>query len=301
MTKILIIVAAACSIFAAPAAYFVYQDEIRSWLNERNNPGDTEQTTQTESDPSTPIPTNTPSAVPAGFIPTEQLIAEAMSLTTSEGRNDGLKHAAEIALNRDQYYEAIRAADASVTATAQAATLTHIAHRAIEEGLYKIALDAAEAITLSEERNKVQYEVFCAIQAVDYEPFLQGRRPMYATPKLLPSTGALIRSAEAARTSMTRDRSLRKITQIAIDRQEYLLAVNAASAIYSADLQEEALTFVSRCTFEVGFHTIALDAAGKMRRSADQARMKNEILSAIKVAESERTRRVAVSSYPKCH
>ena len=123
--------------------------------------------------------------------------------------------------------------------------------------------------------------------------------PLSVTPSLTPTiapsftpTAALsldqmLEAAKSGTTSDGRDRSLRKVAEIAVSRGEYSVAIEAASDSASNDAESETLTFVARRAVEEGLFKYALEAAGEITKSEDHDHTKLEVLCAIKVAYFE--------------
>ena len=265
---------------------------IPAWDSWNSAANDTAKKPLTEVRPthtvSKPDPTLVVTPLDAGSstLSRDQLIKGVRSSGTTAGRNQTSLKATRILVNREDYVGAIEAALASASLRGQAAALTLVVHAAIEEGHYYHALTAHGKLYYSVDKDRLLFEIVCAIHEAyrnATDSFGNWSDVLIAQ---LPTLGQMQTAAESSGSVRGRDRALRKITETAILLGEYGIAINVASASYYSASGSDALTFVALCASEEYLFVHALDAAAKIPTVSIKAKVTDQVIRAIEVAET---------------
>ena len=100
-----------------------------------------------------------PTATPTSLPPLVEMLVKARSIASNADKDIALRIVAETALAGGDYGMAIKAAAYSPTYQARSDTLSTVAHRAIEEGLFEFADAAAGEIPLDSIRDYVKLRI----------------------------------------------------------------------------------------------------------------------------------------------
>ena len=269
---------------------FIFGPQAWDSLNSAMN--DTAENTPTEVRPTQtalkPNPTSvvTPLDTGSSTLSKDQLIDAVESSGTVSGRNQTSLNATGILVKRGDYVGAIEAALASASTRSQTEVLTIVAHAAIKEGHYDHALTAHSKLYYPADQDSLLFEIVCAIQEAYRKATDSFGNRSEAQIAQLPTLGRMQKVAESSGSARGRDRALRKITETAILLGEYRIAINVATASYYPTSISDALTFVALCASEEHLFTHAVDAAGEIPTSSVKARVINQVIQAIAVAET---------------
>ncbi len=241
--------------------------------------------TTTPSPTITPYPTATP--YPTQMFSLDRMMLAAETGTTSEGQDGAMREIAEIAINRGNYPKAIEAGTRSARYSQEAKTLTFVARRAVENGEYAYALEAAMSITLDSDLDNARYEVFCAIGEAFSSVLTWKDVQTRLISGRFPTVEKMLESGSSSGTYSGQARSLRKVAEIAIILGQHAQAIEAGKSTVLDDPAGETLTYVARCFVEGGRLEQALDAANAIPTYSSRDVMKVEVLAAINAFSRE--------------